>query len=566
MKDPRRHRPLCLMVLAWGALLSAWVVRGFFVHAPGEIHNTHEGHSYVYRLIEFRETLAAGYLSPQWSTHFRAGLGSPYFSYYQPGFFYVGSMTWFLDPVQSLGVALWLYSMVGYLGFVALLERMFDTISGWLAGSIFLLSVYTCTELYVRGDLSEYAGMMLLPPILHHLTAWLETANLRNLGFSIPLAAALVITHPCVALLGFSVFSLVSLAYTVATQRWWNGLFAFAALFLGGAMAAFYWMPIALELDLVQGERAFSGYYHYSKHFIHPLWLIESYSRAANIPFTVGLLMTLLLPLNVVWLLTVWKTLSVEQRRCVRVLLAIAFFSEVLMTSVSKPLWEICIPLQRLQFPWRFLTLFTVSLVGLCGLTLLGTKTRLRLFAGVCIVGWAWWSSIDYTQRSAAHKFKPVSSAEEIIDAEYYYADRAHECMPKGARVRFADGRPQAPTASPGIAISEFERRIGRLACDVQATRPGYVTLPHYFFPGWEAQLSDRNMVLRADENGLMQVSLSPHDAGRLDVSFNSTPARKLGWIVTASSALVALVCIVILNRKQRPKFSRNRARRTTSE
>ena len=40
------------------------------------------------------------------------------------------------------------------------------TSSGWLAASLLLLSVYPATEIYIRGDLSEFCAMMLIPPAL----------------------------------------------------------------------------------------------------------------------------------------------------------------------------------------------------------------------------------------------------------------------------------------------------------------------------------------------------------------------------------------------------------------
>ena len=550
--DSKRPTWIFLAILGWGAMLSAWVVRGFFAHSEGYIHTTHEGHNYVYRLIEFRETLTAGYLSPQWCTHFRSGLGSPYFSYYQPGFFYVGSLTWLLDPVCGLGVTLWMFSMAGYLGLVALMQRVFDLISAWLSGSLLLLSVYAGSELYVRGALSEYAGMMLVPPTFFALIVCLETGRALPVAFCIALFAGLVITHPCVALPTCGFLCLVAVAHTVSTRRWRNGVVTMVALVLGGALAAFYWMPIVREMDLVQGENAISGYYHYTKNFIQPLWLLETYSRESTIPYTVGLSAMVLIPINTIVLYLRWQKLTDEQRRLVRTFAAVALFCFILMTSVSKPLWDICPPLQRLQFPWRLLTLFTMCIAGLGGLVLLGFQSRTRLIAGFGVVSLSWYCSIDYTHRNPAFAFRPVSHASEIADVEYFAPDLADEFFPRHARKELSGGVPRLPSGSDGIVISEFQREIGQLSCFVKASEPGYVVLPHYFFAGWQAKLNDETIELGSNQDGLMQVTLSPNDTGHLELRFSSTPAKKIGWTVTAISALAAVFFLASLVRLQR--------------
>lgn len=76
---PAAHRRLLAAAVAWGLLLSLWLSRVFFLHAPEWVPLTHEGNSYTGRLLEFRDLLGAGYASPQWATHFRQGLGSPFF-------------------------------------------------------------------------------------------------------------------------------------------------------------------------------------------------------------------------------------------------------------------------------------------------------------------------------------------------------------------------------------------------------------------------------------------------------------------------------------------------------
>ena len=151
----------------WGALLAACLCYSFFTYEPGQMHLTHEAYSYVYRLVEFADVLASGHPFPQWASDFRQGLGSPYFGYYQPGFFYAASaFATVLSPAAAIGAALWCFAVLGYAGVFRLVRDRFGALAGTLAGTALLLGPYPRSDLYARGDFSEYAGMLLLPFIL----------------------------------------------------------------------------------------------------------------------------------------------------------------------------------------------------------------------------------------------------------------------------------------------------------------------------------------------------------------------------------------------------------------
>src|SRR5262249_51319442 len=99
----------------WGAVVATGLSWCFFTYAPGEMHFTDELHSYVYRVVEFRDCLADGHPFPQWAGDFPMGLGSPYFGYYQPGFFYVAStFATALSPTAAIGATLWCFALLGY--------------------------------------------------------------------------------------------------------------------------------------------------------------------------------------------------------------------------------------------------------------------------------------------------------------------------------------------------------------------------------------------------------------------------------------------------------------------
>ena len=560
----RPNRLLAAGLILWGAALALWLGRVYFLHPAERSHENHERNTYAGRLIEFRDLLARGDLSPQWCGHFRGGLGSPYFGYYQPGFFYAaGLVPWQVPPVRALGAAVAAFAMLGYLGMLGLVGRRFGTLSGWLAATALLTSVYAGTEIYVRGDLSELAAMMTLPAALWALAGWLEQGRVRHAVCLALAGGALIVLHPIVALLGYGlmglavgVFALMGLAKGLPLPEgegncWRRAAGAVAALGAGIGLAAFYWMPVFFELDLVQSDRAFVGFYHYASHFVDPRDLFGLYSRTGTIPLALGVLPLLLAALNAAVLIARWGEATPPQRRLLLFALGAAALYVLLMTRASAPVWDWCPPLQRLQFPWRILSVVAVLVAAAAGAMLPWTTDRIGggrvalLVLALATLSWM------YT----AYQLDPDARVPEgtgPLAAQDFAPDLRDEWLPRGATrdIPLADRR--GPTAGPGCRVEDFQRGQGRLSGHVRANRPSWIILPHYHFPvGWRAELDGLPVPLGSDPRGLMRIDLPEGTDAMLEIGFSRTPMRRWGLIVSASTLLVGIGLTVAVARRR---------------
>ena len=533
-----------LLAVAWGCALALWTTRGFFVHPVGQIHGSHEDYSYVYRLIEFRECLNAGYLSPQWCTNFRDGLGQPFFNYYQPGFFYCASVVpWSVPPVEALGITLWVFTLLGYTGTFTLGYRAFGLIGGVLSGTMLCLSVYSGTELYVRGDLSEYSAMMLFAALLSVAISCLEQPSRRNRAGISLMGAALVCVHPCIALAGFGMLTISAFVHLFITGRSANTLFMLCALGCGGGLAAFYWIPILLEWQFISPSAAFEGYFGYANHFVSPLRLFSVYSRQ-DMPLTLGLFTLLVLAVNTVRIGRIWQGLTSQQHRLILHLGLTLGLCVFMMVLPSRPIWDYAVPLQLLQFPWRFLTIATVVLSGLTGAFLLKMSTKVRLVACLFVTSVSWWNSASYTERLAPVTFAVFDEAAGIAEDSEFAPDISDEWMPRGA-FRIVDP-PRKPLGGSRVQVRDYSRATGRLSWSVTSGEGGRLILPHYYFPvGWSADLGGNSLELSPNEHGLMIVQIPPQSDGILEIRFSMTPARRLGWLVTAASVMVTAIWLM---------------------
>jgi hypothetical protein len=550
-KAPGVRAALAVAAIVWGLLLALWLGRVYFLHDAAAVHVNHERYHYASRLLEFRDLLGSGYLAPQWATHFRAGLGSPYFSYYQPGLFYLASLVpWVFAPIRALGVVVVGFAFLGYWGTFSLVRRWFGPLSGLLSGSLLLLSVYAGSEIYVRGDLSELCAMMLLPIAISGLAGWIEEGRLRSAALVAVSTAGITTLHPGIALVASGVLGGIATLFLLSGRLRARAAGALAALAVGVGLSAFYWLPVFGEWNLVTPEAAFTEFYFYAQNFITLSDLFGRYDRSTLIPFTLGPILPLMIVANLVALAIFRERATRVQGAVIAVALATTVGAVFLMTSASALLWEWLPLLQRLQFPWRLQTIAPVFAAALAGATIAWPSERARAALSGVVLVVALFLSVSYTDYRLDARFRNPADVEEV-EREYFTPDIRDEWMPRGASTEARRRLGALPTAGPGARIEAFERSQGLLRARVDARRASFVVLPHYAFPiGWSASLAGAPVEIQRDRDGLMKIPLPAGASGRLEVRFGITPMKVAGlWLSTATAIAAGLFALLARRR-----------------
>ncbi|HXJ35181.1 MAG TPA: hypothetical protein VMS22_14205 [Candidatus Eisenbacteria bacterium] len=543
-RDPS-ERVLALATMLWGAVLSTWLTWLFFRAPPDLLHWNHEGASYIYRLVEFVDCLRAGQPFPQWASDFRGGLGSPYFGYYQPGFFYVASAftLFFSTAREALGGALWLFSLAGFLATAALVRARFGGVAGVLAGSALLLSHYPRLEIYVRGDLSEYAAMMTLPIALCALTRWLEDARPRSWSALALASGALVVLHAGVGLIGYGFLTLATLWYAAALGAWHRGLSAVGALLLGMGLVAFYWFPVAFEWSLASGDRVAYGPYHYGYHFIDARQLLGWEGRLTFVSVDLEPVVPALAIVGLVMLGVRRGEHRSTQRRLVGLLWTVTALSMFLMTPASQFVWERLPLLRLLQFPWRLLVALTVATAMLAGCQPLLP----RVVAGGGILALLWWAAVGLTPGPLIRY--PVVHDGADLRGIFFVPDLAGEWLPPDAQAFRARTVPRELRCIPECERASIDRGQGWIRVRVTTEQGASVVVPQYFFPaGWRVTLDGQPVETDKDPAGLLRVTVPPVRDGVIEARFHMTPMRRLGVAVSAV-AFVLWLALVAMSR-----------------
>lgn len=353
---------------------------------PGIVNTRGGGDSpfLLQRVHQMAANLRAGVFPVRWMPDAAYGMGYPFFSYYAALPYYLAGLLTLLGAdiltavklTQTLGFLLAALAMYGWMR-----RRARSPWAAWLAAVGYTAAPFHLVNVYVRGDsLSEFYAFVFYPLILWALDL-ADQGPLRRAGVVLAYAG-LLLTHNISAL----IFTPFVLLYVLVRRRPGRGMLGdLGALALGMALAAWFWVPALAESSLVQLGTVTEGYFHYTNHFRSrdlvqdSFWFDYALTSPDRTPFAMGLAQAAGAGLGVLLLLAwavtqkenvfPWGGEAAARKNNLSFYGLIGLFLSTLMvTPVSRPLWDHLPLLPMVQFPWRFLSvqaLFAAAVLGM---------------------------------------------------------------------------------------------------------------------------------------------------------------------------------------------------------
>ena len=355
--------------------------------APALAPGWFEGHDdlHIYRLVEYDLALRDGQIPPRWFPDVSAGYGNPHPIYYAPLFYLTAEIFHLAGAgvILSLKGAILVFLLGAAVAMYHYARLFLGPAASLVAAAAYTYAPYHLLDLYVRKAFSEFTVFAFLPLLLlafHNLrvrgSRWdMILGALAMAGMS---TAHTISTMMAPALL--TAYALVlTLRYDAPDRenRWrWVGRAA-AAMTIGYAIAGFFMAPAFLERNEINLKIYTEAYVDYHKHFVYPQQLIWwPWDFGMSLPglkdkmsFRLGLLQI------AGTLLSAWFLYSrprggpaARTGRTHALFFAGLTVVAVFMTlPASTAVWGLLPPLKFVQFPWRFLTLTTLSTAFLCG-------------------------------------------------------------------------------------------------------------------------------------------------------------------------------------------------------
>lgn len=500
----------------------------------------------------------------RWVPDMGYGFGYPLFNYYPPLPYYVGEIIHllgfsFLDTVKALFVLTFLLSALTMYVFA---KEFWGRIGGAVSALFYVWAPYHAVDVYVRGAMNEAWALVFFPAVLWSIYKIIKTNKwvfVTSGAFSI---ALLALSHNPTLM----IFVPGALLWTLLWLWQERSIISISKLLVCGiwafGLAAFFSVPVVLELKHVHVETLFIGYFNYLAHFLNlnQLFISRYWSYGESV---FGPSDTMAFPLgHFHWIGTVVALFValIARKKMPKISLVILFFFAwtyaytFLAHQRAVFIWRAVPLLGNLQFPWRFLTLSVVGTSFLAGsIFLLFSKTDrvLRfLLAGVITVSLILFNIGFFTWRdfwpwvNDSHKFSGELWRLQKTAGIFDYLPKQLPLPPKdppNGDAEFTLGEGSFKTLKKNSKVQEYEVEVKSQTAEFQINT--------FYFPGWQVSIDGEKIALdpnRDKTNGTMIIDLL-QGKHQIKAEFSDTIIRAISNSISFVSWLIFFLSVAKL-------------------
>ncbi|MGQ9838062.1 MAG: hypothetical protein ACUVRV_08865 [Cyanobacteriota bacterium] len=571
--------------------------------------------------FQYQRQFFGGQFYPRWLEFSNFGFGNATFAFYPP-LCMVATLPFRMlglampeSLVTSMGLAL----IVMGSGLYALIQTVAPRLLALILAMMGMAGPYWLVDIYVRGAIAEVWAIALLPWVFWALLQALCRPGLLWPIWAVAISYGLLVLSHLPTLLLFSLIAL-PLPWVVGWRDpfWPRVGRAYIGLGLGLGWSAFFLLPAFLDQRLIQVDTVNFA----EDYFPQNRLMVSGFSRLQPLLtdhwFERGLLgywgwMVAVVAGVALLLLSSWLMKRVTSQKekpelgspqapsqslsllppadILRYSLGASLVALLMMTDLLSWVYDWVLPLQRIQFSWRWMGITSVTVPWLLGalagwgwhrnswrnLILLGIACALTIQIGLGgqALGQARFQPQDiqtFHTLSAAKQF-PIEPQQRPGTPFLYW----HWIFPDGlALVDVPEYRAHGvtfPMPPPGVdplvrwqgnlgeAHKEGEQRqnsAGNLAdldlADLQVERWNYgyrrfravnptdqdqfVVLRTFYYPAWWVEIDGR--LSSAEHTGLGQIQVRiPPGAHQIQVRYLGTPMDWLGWLVTGLTGVL---------------------------
>lgn len=553
-----------------GPVLALFAIPAFYPLLNEGLTASFDGRTHLLRLAALANAVAEGIYLPRWLPAMQLGYGYPVFNFYPPGAYYLAllpslfglSLYWSyaLGFVLALlwagaGATLLAYDVVrSHLADAAPIQDDHSPVWHTLApalvvGVAYMYAPYLLVNVYIRGSLPEAVAQALLPWVLWSGRRLLITPRPNGyLLFFVTFLGGLALTHSLTLLLSMPYLSAYLLFLWGSRGRSWLRLgWLVLALALAAGVSAFFWLPMI-------GDRRYLSEAGYA--MARDGWLpgnVWQWTNFLDRQFAYGYDFARPVQLGLVQLVVgSGALLWVRRRHWEWLFFALAaLLTMVAIGAWSLPIWQSSDILAVVQFPWRLLSLVSLSLALLSAGWLLrlplgwpqGAAAALLILV-IIAAQRPQLGTIDYYPAASVRLDDPLLAQAEVEKGVLTDdpASSVQEFRPEwAADDLILDVVPQEP---PVIRISHLQTSPLAFAMLVNVPVTTTVRFQDFYFPGWQVIGPDGQSLnpYPSTDLGLLTVDL-PRGLYIVTKVWQDPPLAKLGVL----STLLALVLLLFL-------------------
>jgi len=528
-------------------ILSILPILPYFVTT--DLIHTHDGLVHLPRLSAYFKALSDGSIPVRYAGYLNYGYGLPLFNFIYQFPYWIGSflIVFGFGLVNAFKISItFSFILSGVFMFMFGKEYFKDDKKAFLATILYQFAPFRMVELLVRGSYGEVYTYTFLPLVLYGLTLLMNKKSLK--GFVVTSCAVffLIVSHNSVALMFFAAAALfVACTYKKISRA----VVAFASLFVGIGLSAFYWMPALIEHQYTFGdlfmEKLYQSYFPAFQNFFIPNFDNSPALQTTGITTYVGLVQGIVLVIGL--LIFVFKRKKLKDYSRVfyyaYILVAISFF---FMSPFSKFIWSSQIGgmLRQFQFPWRFLALIvlaasilSVSFSMVSARFYRGWVYVFLVVATVLSVSFYWKASLGYDKINEKYYWNFPLTTTYYGETDVIWSEGPAKSFPK-SRVEVTSGR---------ATVSNFVKKNTFQSFNLDVQEDAEIVSHTQYFPGWVIRVDDVKVPIQfqnANHRGeiLFNVSKGNH---RVVLRFEESKIRLLADCISVLSISLLAICII---------------------
>lgn len=565
---------------------------------PGLIAGHDTGTRFVHIQL-MAHALRDGQFPVRWVEGPVPGLSHPLFAYYPPLFYYFSALFVILGTSAKLGLYLTLIASValGWVGMYGFAQKLEEASShlppshslsspltasplappplvASLAATLFSLTPYRISQLYVRAAYLELAATSFIPFAFWGVSLICTTLHKKSdtlYGFVMTTVSLglMIIMHQPTFMMTVPALILWIMTLTFLTPSKTRTSIALSTIVASLLLVSSFLLPLIGERAFIRQDGLSSGYFDFHQHFatfsqmVYSAWGYGISQLGSNdgMSFQVGVINWIVLACAVGIFLynQLFKkkilSLSLFQQTCILFFLIITTYGVFMSTPISLPLWERFPLLAFLQYPWRYLAITTFATSALVVFTAPIIPKRYLPFFFIIIIVFNWKYLAPATHLSddvfivgsnAFPKTNPLYGLEPSYLPRWVTQTNADPLVP---RFQVLQGKAQIQEKTMKTTVQEFTARV---------ETPTTIRVNTHYFPGWIARVNNgqnTTAILPSYDNaeGNMEITLTPGEY-TVTFMFTNTPLRTIADYLSLGTivGLLGLLAFAAFSRNHR--------------
>ena len=484
----------------------------------------------------------AGNFLPAWSNVANLGFGDTTIRYYPPlaqyslALFQLATEDW----LTSLWLSLQLWMLLAVFGAYFFAKEWLSPLNSFYVAALYAIAPYHLTQAYQYFLYAEFAAAGVLPFCFLYLTRVCRNGTAKDvLGLSVSLAFLILCNLPALI-----VFTVCLGFYAILMLDWKNFRHVIPKLGLSGtgalAATSFYWVRLISELDFYNhlSPKNFTKGLNFAENFF-PYYLREFdlyYLKLLWLRDTVSFLtLLLLLPLlgYVVWN---FKSILPAKRKLYLVFVLTGIFSFYMSSNLSFLIWSNVSFLQKVQFPFRFLTV--AGLFGVLGFVIAfshlqfssnAAKTINKYIVLIFLFGV---SLFNITQLILPSETLPREIFEEKLQ-EIDAKPSIEASWTIWSKETAFEQKEKVIVESRNVNINIWKDEIREFGVESGAETKARIAT--FYFPYWQATVNGEKAVVELNADGTMSIPI-PADSAKISLIFIEPFSLKIAKIVSLLS------------------------------